>query len=433
MKHVLIVDDERTFLRSLGEGLAEYNEDFVTYLAEDGQEAVDLLRELPVDVVVTDLRMPRMDGFALLAHLSRHNPGIPVIVMTAFGSAELRENLRELGTFGFMDKPLDFSELVDLILRALDATSEGHVRGLPLPAYLQLVATERKTCTLTIRSHDCTGYLFFKEGELVDANDLEKRGEPAAYTIVCWQECDIEIDSVCRSLERTVNIGLQGLLMDAHRLLDENNRDAMRQRPAPETVELDDVDDEVLDFDVSPDEAPGEQASQEDVVAWSAAAQEVTDQTDQSTLTLVRSADPKRFDNDARDASASQGPATKEAPMAGTKEILNMFTSLEGVRASCLVGRDGFLLDSDARQDIDPEMIGAIAATGFGSSDSMGRQLGKGSMVMTLIEYESGPVLLSPVGEDGFVVIVADKAANFGMIRLSLKKHASELAARLAA
>jgi predicted regulator of Ras-like GTPase activity (Roadblock/LC7/MglB family) len=114
--------------------------------------------------------------------------------------------------------------------------------------------------------------------------------------------------------------------------------------------------------------------------------------------------------------------------MAGLKDILNEFTKLSGVNAVCLVGRDGFLLDSIARTGIDSEMIGAIASSGFGASEAMGRQLGKGEMSMSMIEFEQGPVMFSPVGGDAFIVIIGDKDSNLGMIRLKLKKHTGELA-----
>ncbi len=119
--------------------------------------------------------------------------------------------------------------------------------------------------------------------------------------------------------------------------------------------------------------------------------------------------------------------------MATTKEILDDLAKLQSIEAVCLVARDGFLLESIGRSGIDKEMIGAIASSGFGASDSMGRQLDKGMMQICMIEFDKGPVLLSPVGEDAFLVIVADKEANLGMIRLKLKKHSSELATAAAA
>jgi predicted regulator of Ras-like GTPase activity (Roadblock/LC7/MglB family) len=122
------------------------------------------------------------------------------------------------------------------------------------------------------------------------------------------------------------------------------------------------------------------------------------------------------------------GATLKEGTMATTRDILSELAKIPNIDAICLVARDGFLLDSVARTGIDKEMIGAIASSGFGASESMGRQLDKGTMLISMIEFEKGPVLLAPIGEDAFLVIVADKEANLGMIRLKLKKHSSELA-----
>ena len=113
--------------------------------------------------------------------------------------------------------------------------------------------------------------------------------------------------------------------------------------------------------------------------------------------------------------------------MADLKDLLTEFTNIPGVNTACLVGRDGFLLDSIAISGIDTEMIGAIASSGFGASESMGAQLGKGGMSMSMIEYDEGPVMLSPVGDEAFLVIVAEKEANLGMIRLKIKKHSGEI------
>jgi predicted regulator of Ras-like GTPase activity (Roadblock/LC7/MglB family) len=131
---------------------------------------------------------------------------------------------------------------------------------------------------------------------------------------------------------------------------------------------------------------------------------------------------------DNKKSEPPSGTENREAAMATAQDILKEFAGQQGVEAVCLVGRDGFLLDSISRTGIDAETVGAIASTGFGSSESIGGQLGKGELNMSMIEFENGPVMFSPVGSDAFVVIIADKQANLGMIRLKLKKYSSELA-----
>lgn len=377
MKTVLIVDDEKNFLSTLAEGLEEYASQFRTILAGDGQEAITLLDSTHVDIVVTDLEMPRVDGFTLLAHMSKHRPETPAIVMTAYGSQDVWGKLNAYDVFACLEKPLDFAGFVQTLLNCLEASAEGKIRGIPLPAFLQLVEMERKTCSLTIRSDGRQGRIFFREGELLDAESETARGEDAIYEIVCWDSPEIEIERTCRRTTALIQNSLQALMMDAFRIKDERAHDR----------------------GVSADDGDVEKREE-----------------------LKVPSQPEHMPNEN----------IQEVPMASMKEILDLFVRIDGVTAACLVGRDGFLLESSSRSNIDAEMVAAIAANGFGSSESMGRQLGKGGLNMSMIEYESGPILLSPAGSEGFVVIVAESNANLGMIRLQLKRQMAELVTSVA-
>jgi len=117
----------------------------------------------------------------------------------------------------------------------------------------------------------------------------------------------------------------------------------------------------------------------------------------------------------------------------GIQKLLGEFTDIPSVNTACLVGRDGFLLESKTIAGIDTEMIGAIASSGFGTSESMGRQLAKGALAMTMLEYENGPVMLSPVGSEAFLVVIAEREVNLGMIRLKIKRHGQALQVAVAA
>ncbi len=110
------------------------------------------------------------------------------------------------------------------------------------------------------------------------------------------------------------------------------------------------------------------------------------------------------------------------------KDVLKKLSKNVGVRAVCLAGRDGFLVESIAGSDEDAEMISALASGGFGIIETMGRQLEIGSLNVSIIEYENGPVVLARVGDDTFLVIVAKKGSNLGIIRLAILKHQIRLA-----
>ncbi len=385
-KNVLIVDDERSFLLSLIEGLQTFADDFTTFTATNGKIAVEVLKSTKIDLVVTDLKMPEMDGFQLLAYMSRNHPGIPVIVMSAYCTPEIKSRIEGISRSKILEKPLDYHDLVDSIFDELTGTSSGFIEGISLPAFLQLVEMEKKTCTLTIKSEGRKGFLYFLEGVLVDAETRTSQNEQAAHEIVCWDDPEIEIASICRKKARHISATLGHILMEGFYLKDQKERaEGLGDKDPGRT-------------------APADAVSED-----------------------LKGASPS-LQQEGRKENAPSLRAEKEEKMATAQEILKEFSRLQGVDAVCLVGRDGFLLDSMARTGIDAEMIGAIASSGFGSAESIGRQLGKGEMTISMIEFERGPVMFSPTGRDAFVVIIADKEANLGMVRLKLKKHSSELA-----
>jgi len=230
MKNVLIVDDQKAFLLSLSEGLSMYAADFNVITAENGKKAVDILNTTKIDLVVTDLKMPEMDGFELLAYMNNRFADIPVIVMTAFGTPEIEERIARLGVVQYLEKPLDFGELAEKIFEGLAAGSKGYIHGITLPSFLQLLEMEQKTCTLTIKAEKQTGKLYFFKGKLVNAETDGTEGEEAAYRIVCWDDPEIEIESVCRKRKKVITAPLNHVLMEGFRLKDEAGRKPKERR-----------------------------------------------------------------------------------------------------------------------------------------------------------------------------------------------------------
>src|SRR5512142_2655153 len=116
MKTVLIVDDERSFLLSLDAGLRPYADSFTTVTASNGQEALETLARGKVDLVVTDLNMPEMDGFELLAVMTRSHPEIPVMIMTAYSTPAIKSRVEAIGAFRIHEKPIDLKTLARSVL-----------------------------------------------------------------------------------------------------------------------------------------------------------------------------------------------------------------------------------------------------------------------------------------------------------------------------
>ena len=125
MKNILIVDDEELFTRSLAEGLVGFDSSLRTYTAVNGQKAVEILASVDVDLVLSDIQMPVMDGFKLLAYMSRRHPQVPVLLMTAFGTEEIRTRLQSAGVDRYFEKPVDFDAIARKISEVLQSSASG--------------------------------------------------------------------------------------------------------------------------------------------------------------------------------------------------------------------------------------------------------------------------------------------------------------------
>ena len=119
---VLIVDDEEYQRSGLASMVRSWG--FTADTAADGQEALEKLAVQPVHVLLTDLMMPRMDGFELLKRLQEQGPSAPpAIVLTAFGNIETAvQTMHDLGAFWFLEKPIQPSALRVLLERASTQT-----------------------------------------------------------------------------------------------------------------------------------------------------------------------------------------------------------------------------------------------------------------------------------------------------------------------
>ena len=227
-KTVLVVDDEPSVLFALSEGVSDRRGGVRVVTAANGIEAVAVLEAEPVDLVLTDLRMPDMDGFELLAFLRRNHPSLPVILMTALGSAETSARLASAGSFECLAKPFHLPDLKRKIAEMLTQRVKGRVENISLASFLQLLEMERKTCTLSVRSHDPEadheGKLFFRAGRLVGAATGGLEGREAALEIVTWDHVDIEIADVCPPVDPEIEVALSFLLMEGMRLKDERER-----------------------------------------------------------------------------------------------------------------------------------------------------------------------------------------------------------------
>lgn len=225
---VLLVDDDAAarllYARSLPGALPEFQ--IVT--APNGAEALAVLAERPIEVLVTDLHMPVMDGFQLLAHVRERYPNLGVVVLSSMPPEQVARTAPNLATYRRVPKPVPPAALAAHVRAAAEERVRGHIAEAPLAPLLHLLAIERSTCALLVRSGARKGRLHFRDGELVNAYafELDRDGEAAARYLLAWDRASVDFERSLHNHVRTVRTPLDELLLDVARERDERTRDA---------------------------------------------------------------------------------------------------------------------------------------------------------------------------------------------------------------
>lgn len=413
MKRVLVVDDEDDMLWMLQRNLNKGMPGVEILAASSGEEALAILSDKSVNLVITDINMPGMNGLDLLIEINNRYPQTGVIIMTAYPSSAYENEAMMSGSLRFIEKPFDINEMRSIVEQHLKGGEgfQGTIDGIELLDIVQFNGLSRATAALKVTTANEEGMIFFKDGAVVHAMCDKMSGEDAFFKILSFQGGTLQNIKGVEPPIVSIQKSLESLLFEAAVKNDEGN-DTTDGDSDEEPATLEELDSDLLSSTLEKDDEQTETAAEE---PEEEKLEEIIEEIDQQE----NIADSAQAEEDTQQMG--------EEEMTEIQKILAEFTNIEGVHTACLVGRDGFLLDSLARQGIDAEMIGAIASSGFGSAESMGNQLGQGELNMTMLEYQNGPVLFAPVGEEAFLVIVADLETNLGWIRLAIKKNSKKI------
>ena len=110
---LLFVEDENDLLEIIGDTLTKLDANFTT--ASDGKKALDILSKEKIDVVITDINMPVMNGLELIEKMNENYPHIPTIIMSAHTEMEYIKKAEKLGVKDYLIKPFDFIKFIELL------------------------------------------------------------------------------------------------------------------------------------------------------------------------------------------------------------------------------------------------------------------------------------------------------------------------------
>jgi YesN/AraC family two-component response regulator len=223
LKKVLIVDDEETLTWSMAKSLSKDKDKYEVFIANNGREALNYLEKNRIDLVITDIRMPDINGLDLLVKVRKEYPQTKVIIMTAYGSSDVQKEANQRGSLYYVEKPFEISDIRKIIIDLIGKKKgfRGKLVGLQLTDIIQMNCLSRLTTALIITRDAEKGIIYLNEGEIIHAECGEQKGAEAFYSILSWQEGEFVSNIGFIPPVQTIYQNWEHLLIEAMRRSDE--------------------------------------------------------------------------------------------------------------------------------------------------------------------------------------------------------------------
>jgi CheY-like chemotaxis protein len=240
---ILLLDDDEQMLELYQTLLEQLPSRPEVQVCNTGARAIAMLESEPFTLLITDLRMPKMDGLQVLAIVRRKFPQLRIVVLTGLLDEEYRSRAYAQGVEMFWQKPGSaediqlFQDCIEAMLDRPTQAPEGFrgVQSKSLVDLIQLECLSRSSSLLNITRGGLKGKIWIQNGEIVDAATANMTGEEAFKEILSWKSGNFEILPADPSRARTINISYQGLLLDTAQALDESKGPAPGAGPVAES------------------------------------------------------------------------------------------------------------------------------------------------------------------------------------------------------
>jgi CheY-like chemotaxis protein len=227
---VLIVDDQQELLDMYREWLSNLPSRPEVHASSSGARAIALLESEPFDLLVTDLRMPKMDGLQVLAIVRRKFPSLRLVVLTGVTDEAYRSRAYSMGVDLFCQKPTtkeeaqSFEACVESLLgREKEIGGFRGVQSKSLMDIIQLECLSQSSGVLRIVHAALDGKIWVQNGDVIDAEAGTLTSEAAFKEIMSWKTGSFEILPAEPNRSRTIHTSYQGLLLDSAQAIDERH------------------------------------------------------------------------------------------------------------------------------------------------------------------------------------------------------------------
>ncbi|MEW6110330.1 MAG: response regulator [Nitrospirota bacterium] len=394
MKRVLIVDDEEDMVWSLKRNLRNGKLYVDIFTARSGEEALEFLKKVSVDLIITDIKMPGMSGLDLLLNVRKLCPQTGVIVMTAYPTPEFRKDALFKGCLHFIEKPFDIKHLRKAVKLALeeDRGFKGTVTGIDLTDIIQINCISKVTAALRVRTASREGILFFKDGRIVNAICENLEGEEALYEILGFEGGTLESIKGAETPTETILKGYEALLMEGLRRLDEAKRDMSGQAEGGRVKE--------------PEKA-----------------------------VKLKEKEDLLFDIEEIEQETNSQSCAEEEKMA-LETYLQRLKEIKGYKAAGIMNFTGEMLANDSNdKNIDLDIVGATFNDIFRSAHEASKKIGLEACKEAVISTPKGIVVMRCSGVDAkshfhlIGIMAAD--GNQALMKMQIEKMVPEVMAEL--
>jgi CheY-like chemotaxis protein/predicted regulator of Ras-like GTPase activity (Roadblock/LC7/MglB family) len=244
LKRVLVVDDEDDLTWSISKHLAKDKDKYELICVNSGKKALEVLSQLPIELVISDIRMPEISGMELLGKIKESYPTTKVIIMTAYGSSEVQEEANKRGCLKYIEKPFEINELRQLILSVIEEKKgfQGTISDFQLHDLVQMNCLGRMTAVLYIVREKNKGEIYFYEGNIIHAECNGSEGKDALYEMLTWEGGNFSTERGKTPPKETIFEGWQSLLLEGMRRVDESKPSYQHKLEQERNVRLQKID-----------------------------------------------------------------------------------------------------------------------------------------------------------------------------------------------